>query len=171
MTAETAHHLIRIASALIENGGRLLLVRKAGTPWFMQAGGKIEPGETPADALRRELKEEIGFEVEAEALRPLGVFSAVAANEAESTVEAALFHLRTDRSPVIAAEIAEAVWVTPEEAADLPLAPLTRLHVLPLAARLEPDRFGPVRPETIALQGSPGKRDGASTTAGSRGAP
>jgi 8-oxo-dGTP pyrophosphatase MutT (NUDIX family) len=39
---------IRIAAALIDDdSGRMLLVRKAGTPWFMQAGGKIEPGETP----------------------------------------------------------------------------------------------------------------------------
>lgn len=47
---------IQIAAALIDDdAGRLLLVRKAGTEWFMQAGGKIENGESPLSALRREL--------------------------------------------------------------------------------------------------------------------
>jgi len=36
-------------------------------------GGKIEPGETSADAMARELREELGVEVRA--ARPLGVFS------------------------------------------------------------------------------------------------
>jgi len=55
MTAETPR-TIWIAAALIEDGeGRLLLIRKAGTEWFMQAGGKIEDGESPLAALRREL--------------------------------------------------------------------------------------------------------------------
>jgi len=43
---------IRIAAALLTDArGRLLLVRKRGTAWFMQPGGKIEPGEQPFDAL------------------------------------------------------------------------------------------------------------------------
>ena len=62
MTART----IRIAAAIIrDDGGRLLLVRKRGTKAFMQAGGKIEPGELPAAALARELREELGIVVDA----------------------------------------------------------------------------------------------------------
>jgi 8-oxo-dGTP pyrophosphatase MutT (NUDIX family) len=57
-----APRIIRIAAALIDNeAGQLLLVRKNGTPWFMQAGGKIEDGESALAALRRELGEEIGL--------------------------------------------------------------------------------------------------------------
>ncbi|WP_456681551.1 NUDIX domain-containing protein [Bradyrhizobium sp. USDA 3311] len=40
--------------------GRVLLVRKKATESFMQPGGKIEIGEHPQDALRRELSEELG---------------------------------------------------------------------------------------------------------------
>jgi 8-oxo-dGTP pyrophosphatase MutT (NUDIX family) len=139
MRAETT--TIRIAAALIDDSlGRLMLVRKAGTKSFMQAGGKIEPGESASAALRRELSEEIGFEIQEEELRFIGTFSALAANEANCVVEAQLFHVRTTHEPVVAAEIAEAVWVYPTDARNLPLAPLTRDHVLPLAAAIFDDR-------------------------------
>lgn len=124
---------IRIAAALIDDGaGRLLLVRKAGTDWFMQAGGKIEDGESPLSALRRELSEEIGLQLAEDEARPLGRFSASAANEPGHIVEAEIFHVRSRHDPVIRSEIEEAVWVDHAEALALPLAPLTRDHVLPL---------------------------------------
>jgi 8-oxo-dGTP pyrophosphatase MutT (NUDIX family) len=128
---------IRIAAAIIDDAeGRLLLVRKAGTVSFMQAGGKIEPYEDAWSALRRELCEEVGLDVGKEEERYLGCFSAPAANEVGRVVEAELFHVRTDHQPVTAAEIAEARWVTRDEAALMTLAPLTRDFVLPLSAGL-----------------------------------
>jgi 8-oxo-dGTP pyrophosphatase MutT (NUDIX family) len=129
---------IRIGAALIDDlEGGLLLVRKAGTPWFMQAGGKIERGESALEALRRELLEEIGLALPATPTRDLGVFVAAAANESNHLVEAELFHVPTTRFvPVIGAEIAEVMWVDPAGAEHLPLAPLTRDHVLPLARLL-----------------------------------
>ena len=51
---------IRIAAAIIlDSDGRVLLVRKRGSAFFMQPGGKHEPGESDLDALRRELREEL----------------------------------------------------------------------------------------------------------------
>lgn len=135
--ADAASGTIRIAAALIDDGdGRLLLVRKVGSPWFMQAGGKIEGQESALAALRRELAEEIELALRARDARYLGLFSAPAANEADTIVEAELFHLRVRHAPVVQAEIAEAVWIDIAAAADLPLAPLTRDVVLPLAQTL-----------------------------------
>lgn len=129
---QTGMTVIRIAAALIEDGaGRILLVRKAGTAFFMQAGGKIEPGETPAAALLRELEEEIGLTVAESDLHPIGRFSAAAANEPGHSVDATVFRLRVDHSPVAAAEIAEAIWVDAGSVDAMPIAPLLRNHILP----------------------------------------
>ncbi len=49
--------MIIIAAAIItDSQGRCLLVRKRGTEYFMQPGGKPEIGETPHAALIRELE-------------------------------------------------------------------------------------------------------------------
>jgi 8-oxo-dGTP diphosphatase len=58
--------LIVAAAVLIEEGRVLLTQRPSGTHlaslWEFP-GGKVEDGEAPADALVRELREEIGVEV------------------------------------------------------------------------------------------------------------
>jgi 8-oxo-dGTP pyrophosphatase MutT (NUDIX family) len=125
--------VIRISAALISDpDGRLLLVRKTGTTKFMQAGGKIESGESPAEALARELGEEVGLVVLPDQLNYVGHFVADAANEVDHTVDAFVFSLTVTETVAAAAEIAEMVWVTVDEARALPLAPLTRDFMLDL---------------------------------------
>ncbi|AZC52938.1 MULTISPECIES: NUDIX hydrolase [Pseudomonas] len=125
--------LIHIAAALlIGPDGRTLLVRKRGTQAFMQPGGKIEPSELPAQALARELEEELGLRIDPADARYLGRFSAPAANEPGFVVEAELFRLDLDTDEVQpAAEIEEVRWIDPEVADELTLAPLTRDLILP----------------------------------------
>lgn len=90
---------ILIAAALIDDGaGRLFLVRKRDTSAFMQAGGKIEAGETPSAALARELTEELGFTPSEAEMRYLGRYSAVAANEPDRVVTAEMFHVTRARA-------------------------------------------------------------------------
>jgi 8-oxo-dGTP pyrophosphatase MutT (NUDIX family) len=127
---------IHIAAAVIrDHGGRLLLVRKRGTSAFMQAGGKIEPGELPAAALARELREELGVAVDPAAAFHLGSFSAPAVNEPDARVEAELFELSITGEPVPAAEIEEMIWLNPDLANGMELAPLTADIVLPRYGR------------------------------------
>lgn len=66
--------LIVVAAALVDRDGRLLVQRRpAGKPmaglWEFP-GGKLEAGETPEQALIRELAEELGIDVEAACLAP-----------------------------------------------------------------------------------------------------
>lgn len=102
----------------------------------MEAGGKIEDGESPVSALRRELSEEIRLVVDAEDARHLGCYSAPAANEPGHTVDAEIFHVRTRHDPAMRSEIEETFWVDHAAVMALPLAPLTRGHILPLSRAL-----------------------------------
>jgi 8-oxo-dGTP diphosphatase len=124
---------IRVSAAVIVNDrDELLLVRKAGTTAFMQPGGKPEPDETPAETLSRELFEELGLSVDAADLRPLGLFTAAAANEPGFLVVADVFEADIrDQLPVIAAEIEELRWVARADAEELEIAPLARENFLP----------------------------------------
>jgi 8-oxo-dGTP diphosphatase len=134
-TTRPAGVIVIVAAVIVDGAGRLLLVRKRGTHRFMQAGGKIDPGEAAADALARELHEELGVVVEASDLEYLGRFDADAANEAGFVVDARVYaaDLGTGAAAAVAsAEIDELVWVTPAEALDLPLAPLTSDVLMPL---------------------------------------
>jgi 8-oxo-dGTP diphosphatase len=127
---------IHIAAAVIVDAcGRTLLVRKRGTRAFMQAGGKVAAGETPAEALARELREELDCGLVG-VPRPLGRFRAPAANEPGQMVEAELFVavLEGDLRP--AAEIEEMIWHDPADLDAVILAPLTRDHVIPLIPAL-----------------------------------
>lgn len=124
---------IRIAAAvIIRADGKALLVRKRGTKAFMQPGGKIEPGESPASALLRELIEEIGLHVSVEYLRPLGYFEAPAANEPGHMVSADVFLIECGNAQISSsAEIEELCWIDPEKPGDIAMAELTEHHILP----------------------------------------
>jgi mutator protein MutT len=56
------------AGVLVDRGGRVLIAQRPPGKHLAGAwefpGGKLEPGERPADGLRRELKEEIGVDIE-----------------------------------------------------------------------------------------------------------
>ncbi len=142
-TADTAQTLprvtprrptvLRVAAGIItDSRGRTLVVRKRGTTTFMQAGGKIEPGESALAALTRELLEEIGLTLDLDSTEYLGSFRAEAANEPNTVIRAEVFALVTDGEVTPSAEIEELVWLEALETPGIELAPLTRDTVLPL---------------------------------------
>lgn len=59
---------VRVVAAVIEQDGKVLIAKrrkgdKLAGKWEFP-GGKIDPGETPEEALKRELQEELGIETE-----------------------------------------------------------------------------------------------------------
>ncbi|WP_337004579.1 MULTISPECIES: NUDIX hydrolase [unclassified Microbacterium] len=122
------------AAVIVDDDGRVLVVRKHGTTRFMQPGGKPEPGESAAQTLIRELHEELGVLLAEADLRPLGRFVSAAANEPGHRVVADAFAASVDPAAVtVQAELAELRWITPADVATLPLAPLSVEHLLPIA--------------------------------------
>lgn len=122
------------AAVIVDEEGRVLVVRKQGTTRFMQPGGKPEPGESAAQTLIRELDEELGVVLDEADLRPLGTFVSEAANEPGHRVVAEAFAASVAPSAVtVQAELAELRWITPADVATLPLAPLSVEHLLPIA--------------------------------------
>jgi len=63
--------LIQCACLVATKNGRLLLVRVRDNPHWYLPGGKIEPGESPEEALVRELGEELNISVRKDSLRYL----------------------------------------------------------------------------------------------------
>lgn len=134
---DTQGRVINVVSAAIVREGALLVVRKRGTENFMLPGGKGEPGEGETETLQRELHEELGCRLHADGLALLGRFEAPAANEPGCVVRAAIYRGDLDGTPVIAAEIAEMLWldVVGTDEPPIRLAPLLSRHVLPALCR------------------------------------
>ncbi len=140
--------VLRIAAAVIlDAGGRMLVVRKTGTDAFMQPGGKLEPGESGAECLARELDEELALRIAVAELAPLGRFEAPAANEPGWSVDCEVFRWDGLDDPLLGArpavrvqaELAEARWAARSELLELAragrLAPLTRDNLAVFLAR------------------------------------
>lgn len=128
-----ARLLIVAAAALIDGDGRVLLARRpagkemAGLWEF--PGGKLKDGETPEGALVRELKEELGIDVETACLAPIGF----------SSTDSAGFHLlmplyacRKWKGVARPLEAEALAWVRPADLRGYDMPPADR----PLAAQL-----------------------------------
>ena len=66
--------------------GRILSTRSRGKDVYYLPGGKREPGETDAETLIREVREEVDVEIKPESIEPAGVFEAQADGKASGVV-------------------------------------------------------------------------------------
>jgi len=125
--------LLVAAAALIDGDGRVLLARRpagkdhAGLWEF--PGGKLDTGETPEEALVRELREELAIDVEAACLAPIA-FSSMPSGGLHLLMP--LFACRKWKGIARAEEAAALAWVKPSRFAEFEMPPADR----PLAAQL-----------------------------------
>lgn len=70
--------ILGVGALIFDNDRRILLVQRGGEPlkgWWSLPGGVLETGETVADGVRREIREETGLRVEP--VRLLTVFERI----------------------------------------------------------------------------------------------
>jgi 8-oxo-dGTP diphosphatase len=97
----------------------MLQARSTGKTAFYMAGGKIDPGETPEQALHREIREELDADVVD--ARFLGVFACDAWGHPSGTpLEIHCFAAELGSEPVPTSEIAEIRYFTRDEYAAMP---------------------------------------------------
>ncbi len=107
----------------------MLQARSAGKSVFYMAGGKIDPGESPEQALHREIREELDTGIVAGTLTEVGVFEAEAfGHPAGTRLHMTCFVAELTGAPTATSEIAELRYFTTDEYAAMPeSAPGSRL--------------------------------------------
>ncbi len=120
-----------VAAVIVDALGRVLLVRKRGSDFFIQPGGKREPDEASLRTLARELHEELGVTLREGSAERLGEFEHWAVNEPGRRVQAEVFRVEIEGEPRACAEIEALAWVHPRRPCDVRIAPLSAELILP----------------------------------------
>lgn len=110
---------VNVVAAIIEKDGKFLVGRRKqdihmGGKWAL-VGGKLESGESAEEALRREVKEELGIEVEV--IRPFNVKEHTYPDGHSFRVHYFLCRIMSEPSNVAGHD--ELRWVTPEKLLEL----------------------------------------------------
>ncbi len=131
---------ILAVSAAVFRSGTVLLARRAKAPmigcWSLP-GGVVEVGETLAEALARELEEEVGVEAEVVAFnRHVEPILRDAARIKAHFVIASFVARWRSGEPRTSEEVSAVRWARPEECAALPATPGLQ-EIVASAARIE----------------------------------
>jgi len=113
---------IRVVAAVIAEGGRYLITQRRPTavlPLLWEfPGGKVEQGESDADALKREVRHRLGVEIEVGQL-----ISFVSHPYEHYVVDLHLYDCRVVAGHLRAANVNAFRWVTSDEFDRLPFTP------------------------------------------------
>lgn len=129
---EKVDKLFAAMKAFIVHEGKVLLLRESVTyedgtnlDKWIEPGGRVEPGENFRDGLVREIKEETGLEVDVTSPFYVDEWRPKVRGE-QWQIIGTFFVCRPHAIEVVLGNDHEEYrWVTPEEAATLPLAPET----------------------------------------------
>jgi len=135
MSESSVRQPLLVTAAIIRDRGRVLItrrpegVRHAGQWEF--PGGKLDPGESPEQGLKREILEEIGLEVE---IGP--IFDVVYYRYDWGAVLILAYPAHPRSGSVRNLQVAEHRWVLPADLDHYPILPADRPLILRLQAEL-----------------------------------
>jgi ADP-ribose pyrophosphatase YjhB (NUDIX family) len=112
-----AHSSVTASALVVDPRGRVLLARRAITPYkdrWDLPGGFVHEGEHPLDALRRELREETGLEIEPERFVGVWMDRYGEHEDGEHTLNL-YWTARATGEPIAADDVAELAWFSPDD--------------------------------------------------------
>jgi 8-oxo-dGTP diphosphatase len=136
---ERAREVVQVVGAAVIQGDRLLVARRAGGPYdgcWEFPGGKVEQDETDGTGLVREIREELGIEIEPQDFLGEVVLDGAVGGGSPGASTLRVWRCRLADGVPEAREHAELRWVAAAEldtldwiAADRPLLPAVRPHL------------------------------------------
>ncbi len=123
---------IHKASGIIIVDRKVLVERSVGKEYFIHPGGKIEPGETPKQAVIRELKEEFQIDVQEQDLEEFDKNTAPAANSPEVNVYMDVFLVKKWQGKIEPdSEVEEIRWLTSSVPKDIKVGSIMEHETIP----------------------------------------
>jgi 8-oxo-dGTP diphosphatase len=129
MDAEIIHK----AGGILIHDRKIMLERHGGVDTYILPGGKLEEGETPAQALIRELQEEFAISVSEDVLEAVGSFQSPAVHRPDRIVHIDAFIVKKwDGEITLHDGIEEVIWINSLDKDRLKLSSIVLQHILPL---------------------------------------
>lgn len=123
---------INKAAGILIKDRKFLVERSKGKTMFIAPGGSIEAGETPKQALVRELMEEFTITTTEEDFEEFGVFTAKAAGQENRIVEMTVFMVKKWEGDIKPDnEVEEVLWIDSNVPSDIQLGSIFEHEVLP----------------------------------------
>lgn len=117
---------------------KLLVEKSKNKHFFIAPGGSIEVGETPKQALVRELKEEFNIDTQENDFRFFGTYYADAAGQEHLRLKEEVFWVDAWRGEITASsEVEQIAWITSNIPADMKVGSTFRDEVVPKLKQLD----------------------------------
>lgn len=124
--------LIHKAGGILIKDKKLLVEKSFNKAFYIAPGGSIEPGETPEQALVRELKEEFKISVDKADLVEFGRFTATAAGQEQKTVKMEVFIVtKWIGEPTPDHEVDKILWIDSSWLGKIPIGSIFEHEVIP----------------------------------------
>lgn len=124
--------MIEKAAGIIVSNRKVLVERSYRKPFFISPGGKIESGESPEQALIRELKEECCIDVDEKDLEYFGEYTAEAINHPGQRVHMTAYLVKVWSGKIRSgSEVQELKWVNSHNMHKYPLGTILTKEQIP----------------------------------------
>lgn len=129
---------IHKSGGIIIRDKKLLVEKSFDKDFFIAPGGSIEEGETPKQALVRELQEEFAIDVKEDDLQEFGVFYADAAGQEGRKVRMDVFTVQGwESDPRPNSEVEEIRWITSQIPEGIKVGSIFEHDVIPRLKELD----------------------------------